>query len=209
MQPVRTLTGCAASVPRANIDTDQIIPAGWMKRVGRTGYQDALFQRWREDPEFVLNDPDRQAATILLAGPNFGCGSSRQHAVWALRDWGIRAVISTQIADIHRANLPTEGLVPVEVSAQVLDRLMQATDANARTPITIDVDSRILTCAAANIFDEPFNLDDASHYSLLNGYDPIDLTMRHADIIGAYEDKRAPWLPRGTANVSNVVPSDP
>ncbi|WBU36889.1 3-isopropylmalate dehydratase small subunit [Homoserinibacter sp. YIM 151385] len=204
MEPVRTLTGTAAAIRRANIDTDQIIPAVWMKRVQRTGYGDGLFQSWRAEPGFVLDRPERAAASILLAGPNFGCGSSRQHAVWALRDGGIRAVVSSEIADIHRTNLPTEGLVPVQLPEAMVERLMDGTEADAAMEITIDVVGRTVTCAAVGMLDEPFFLDDASHHSLVNGFDPIDLTLRHADLIGEHEARRAvsePWLPSGRPSI--------
>lgn len=166
MEAVRAFTGRASVIRRANIDTDQIIPAVWMKRVERSGYEDGLFQNWRKDPEFILNQPERANTTILIAGPNFGCGSSRQHAVWALRDWGIRAIISTQIADIHRTNLPNEGLIPVVASQEVVDALMSAVDANTDAEIDIDVTSRTLTCVEAGLTDVPFSLDDAAHYKV-------------------------------------------
>ena len=200
MEPVTTLTGTAAAIRRANIDTDQIIPAAWMKRVSRTGYADGLFETWRTDPCFVLNQPERAGVSVLIAGPNFGCGSSRQHAVWALRDGGIKAVVSSEIADIHRTNLPTEGLVPVQVDQQVVERLMDAVDADPAAVITIDVVHRTITCDAAGVREVLFYLDDASHYSLVNGLDPIDLTLEHQPAITAHERARAvaePWLPTG------------
>lgn len=197
MRPVTSLTGRAVAIRRANIDTDQIIPALWMKRVERAGYQDGLFEIWRKDAGFPLNQPERAGAAILIAGPNFGCGSSREHAVWALRDWGIRAVISTEIADIHRANLPAEGLVPVEAPERVVARLMDATDADPAVTITIDIEHRTITCAAAGVHAEPFELDYAPHYSLVNGYDPVDLTLQFAGLIGQHERDRDPWLPAG------------
>lgn len=197
MEPVRNVAGRAAAIRRANIDTDQIVPAVWMKRVERTGYEDALFSKWRTDPDFVLNRDDRAGVSIIIAGQNFGCGSSRQHAVWALRDFGIRAIISSSIADIHRTNLPVEGLVPVEVREDIVTRLMDATDANPDAIITIDVDARTLSCNDAGVENEPFTLDDASRYSLINGFDPIDLTLQLEDKISAHEATRAPWLPVG------------
>ncbi|MGN6425285.1 MAG: 3-isopropylmalate dehydratase small subunit [Leifsonia sp.] len=199
MHAVTRVTGRASAIRRSNIDTDQIIPAVWMKRVERTGYADGLFQNWRKDPAFVLNRPERAQTTILVAGPNFGCGSSRQHAVWALRDWGIRAVISTQIADIHRTNLPNEGLVPVVASPETVEVLMDAVDADPDAEISIDVEGRTLTCTAAGLVDVPFSLDDAAHYNLVHGYDPIDLTLMLEDVIAAHERGRDPWLPVGRA----------
>ena len=197
MEAVTTLTGRASAIRRSNIDTDQIIPAVWMKRVERFGYADGLFQTWRKEPDFVLNQPARAATTILVTGPNFGCGSSRQHAVWALRDWGIRAIISTQIADIHRTNLPNEGLIPVEASPEIVDALMTTVDANPGAEITIDVTNRRLSCPEAGISDAPFSLDDAAHFNLTHGYDPIDLTLVLDEVISKHERNREPWLPRG------------
>jgi 3-isopropylmalate/(R)-2-methylmalate dehydratase small subunit len=197
MEPVRTVSGRAAAIRRANVDTDQIIPALWMKRVERTGYGDGLFANWRTDPHFVLNLDERVGVSIIVAGHNFGCGSSRQHAVWALRDFGIRVVISSSIADIHRTNLPVEGLVPVEVREDIVSRLMDATDADPSAIITVDVEERTLTCNAAGVENELFALDAASHYSLVNGFDPIDLTLQLEDKISAHEATRAPWLPVG------------
>lgn len=197
MKAVTAVTGHASAIRRANIDTDQIIPAVWMKRVERSGYEDGLFQNWRKKPEFVLNQPERANTTIFVAGPNFGCGSSRQHAVWALRDWGIRAVISTQIADIHRTNLPNEGLIPVVTSQETVDALMKAVDANPEAEISIDVEGRTLSCAEAGLTNVPFSLDDAAHYNLINGFDPIDLTLMFDDVIAEHERTRDPWLPSG------------
>lgn len=200
MDPVTHVTGRAAAIRRANIDTDQIIPALWMKRVERTGYEEGLFMQWRREPDFILNQPERSGISILVAGHNFGCGSSRQHAVWALRDYGIRAVISSSIADIHRTNLPVEGLVPVEVDDEVVTRLMDATDADPTATISIDVAARTLRCESAKIYDLPFALDDSSHYSLINGFDPIDVTLELEARIAKHESERAPWLPVGRPN---------
>ncbi|GIT78954.1 3-isopropylmalate dehydratase small subunit [Leifsonia sp. LS1] len=197
MHPVTTVTGTAVVLRRENIDTDQIIPAPWMKRIHRDGYGPGLFQNWRKDPDFPLNDPARAGASILVAGPNFGCGSSRQHAVWALRDGGFRAVISSRIADIHRTNLPQEGLVPVEVEPDVLDRIMDAVEADAAAPVRIDVVTRTVTCEPAGIRDAPFRLDDAPHHNLVNGLDPIAVTLTLDDIIRRHETRRHAWLPAG------------
>jgi len=204
MQAVTRLSGRASALRRANIDTDQIIPAAWMKRVERSGYEDGLFQNWRKDPDFILNRPERADTTILITGPNFGCGSSRQHAVWALRDWGIRAIISTQIADIHRANLPNEGLVPVETSPDVVDALMNAVDTNPTAEIDINIEDRTLSCIDAGLNDVPFSLDDTAHHNLINGYDPIDLTLMLDPVITEHENNRAPWLPAGRGHGANL-----
>lgn len=202
MNAVTSVTGRAAAIRRSNIDTDQIIPASWMKRVERTGYEDGLFGIWREDPEFVLNQPGRDKVSIIIAGPNFGCGSSRQHAVWALRDFGIRAVISPSIADIHRANLPQEGIVPVEVGQDLADLLMQATEEDSKADIGIDVVNRTITCKSAGVISEPFQIDDALHYNLVNGFDPINLTLTLSQSISHYEALRDPWLPRCRPEIS-------
>lgn len=195
MKAVTAVKGRAAAIRRSNIDTDQIIPASWMKRIERTGYENGLFATWRRDPDFVLNRLNAGQVVIILAGANFGCGSSRQHAVWALRDYGIKAVVSPSIADIHRANLPIEGIVPVEVDQAIIERLMQATEQNSEAEIEIDVVTRTLTCQSASVFSEPFQIDDASYYNLVNGFDPIDLTLTLVEEITRYEACRDPWLP--------------
>ncbi len=195
MERVVKLRGRILPIRRSNIDTDQIIPAHWMKRVERSGYQDGLFENWRTDPEFVLNDANRAGATVLLAGENFGCGSSREHAVWALRDYRIQAVIAPSIADIHRGNLPQEGLVPVELDKSYVDRLFEVAEEDPEVDVQIDILHRTLTCASANLFDKEFHLDDASHFTLVNGLDPIDQTLLLKNEILSYESHRNPWLP--------------
>lgn len=199
MQRVTTVTGTAVVLRRENIDTDQIIPATWMKRIQRDGYGPGLFQNWRKEPDFPLNDPARADASILIAGANFGCGSSRQHAVWALRDGGFRAVISSRIADIHRTNLPQEGLVPVEVAPEVLERLMDAVETDPTAQVSINVVARTVTCEAAAIADAPFHLDDAPHHNLVNGLDPIAVTLTLDDVIRDHETGRHAWLPAARA----------
>lgn len=196
MEAVSIIKGSAYPIRRSNIDTDQILPAKWMKRVERTGYENGLFEIWRKDSSFIINDPERSQASIIVAGENFGCGSSRQHAVWALRDFGIRAVISPSIADIHRGNLPQEGIVPVELDQDVVEQIMVATEANSKTAIEIDVTNRTVTCKKAEVFAKPFRIDNASHFNLIHGYDPIDVTLAYEKSIVRHESYRDPWLPR-------------
>ncbi|MFC6884575.1 MULTISPECIES: 3-isopropylmalate dehydratase small subunit [Actinomadura] len=197
MDPVTRVTGRAVPLDRGDVDTDQIIPAPWMKRVERTGYADGLFEKWRADPSFVLNRPERSGATILVTGPNFGCGSSREHAPWALRDHGFRAIVAPSFADIFRGNLPNSGLVPAEAAPDVVAALMRATTDDPAATVTVDVASRTLDCPAAGVRAEPFSLDDSAHHRLVNGLDEIDLTLALADRIAAHERTRPAWLPKG------------
>ncbi|TME25985.1 MAG: 3-isopropylmalate dehydratase small subunit [Chloroflexi bacterium] len=193
MDPVRRVAGRALPLARANVDTDQIIPSHWLKRLERTGYAAGLFEAWRRDPSFVLNDPRYRGASVLLAGPNFGCGSSREHAVWALRDAGFRAVIAPSFADIFRSNALANGFVPVELDARLVEDLIEAVRMDPSTEIVVDVDRR--TVAAGTIAGS-FALDDYARTRLLEGLDDIALTLRHDAAIAAYEAKRPEWLPR-------------
>jgi 3-isopropylmalate/(R)-2-methylmalate dehydratase small subunit len=196
MQPVRTITGTAAPLDRRDVDTDQIIPAVWLKRVDRTGFGAGLFSSWREnDPDFVLNRPEYQGASILIAGPNFGIGSSREHAVWALMDGGFKAVISPRFGDIFRNNATKSGLVPVVVQPEIGETLLAAVEENPGQSITIDVERRLLTAPAAGI-ETSFPLDDFTRYRLLEGLDDIGLTLRHEAEIAAYEARRPAWMPK-------------
>ena len=195
MLEVTQVHGRMIPVRRSNIDTDQIIPAYWMKRVERSGYQDGLFENWRKDPDFVLNDPNRAGASVLIAGENFGCGSSREHAVWALRDYGIQAVIAPSIADIHRGNLPLEGLVPVELEQRYVDILFEVSEEDPQADVEIDILGRTLTCASAGLFEKEFHIDDSSRFSLVNGLDLIDQTLLLGEEILSYESRRNSWLP--------------
>lgn len=195
MEQVRVITGRALPLNRSNVDTDQIIPAVWLKRVERSGFGKGLFSSWREnDPEFVLNKPEYAGATILVAGPNFGIGSSREHAVWSLMDYGFKAVISPRFGDIFRNNSTKSGLVPVVVDPEGVDHLLQAVAADPTLEITVDVEQRKVTAPAIG-FSADFPLDDFTRYRLLEGLDDIGLTLRHADDIAAYEARRADWLP--------------
>jgi len=193
MEPTRIVTGRALPLERANVDTDQIIPSHWLKRIERTGYALGLFEAWRRDPSFVLNDDRYRGANILIAGANFGCGSSREHAVWALRESGFRAVIAPTIADIFKSNAIKNGLVPVELESDAVSRLLAAVKADAGTTITVDVAQR--TVAAPGL-EAPFALADFFQTYLLEGLDDIALTLRHESDIAAFEANRAEWLPR-------------
>ncbi len=196
MQAVRVITGTAVPIRRADIDTDQIIPAVWLKRVERTGFGQGLFSAWREnDPDFVLDRPEYAGATILVAGPNFGIGSSREHAVWSLTDHGFRAVVSPRFGDIFRVNATKSGLVPVVLPEAVVTRLWDGIERDPTTPITIDVESSRLVAPALGI-DEPFPLDPFTRHRLLEGLDDIGLTLRHADALTTFEANRPSYLPR-------------
>lgn len=196
MEPVSLISGTAAPLDRSDVDTDQIIPASWLKRIERTGFGVGLFSAWRErDPNFVLNRPEYAGAEILVAGPNFGIGSSREHAVWALTDYGFRAVVSARFGDIFRNNATKTGLVPVIVSPEFAEALMRAVEANPKLNVTIDIAERVIAAADAGL-REAFPLDDFTRYRLLEGLDDIGLTLRHADKIAAYEETRPTWMPR-------------
>ena len=194
MEPGQVITGTAVPLDRSDVDTDQIIPSDWLKRVERTGFGAGLFGEWRDDRDFVLNQPQYAGASILVAGPNFGTGSSREHAVWALTDYGFRAVVSPRFADIFRNNCTKSGLVPVQVDAEVGRALLRAVEADPTLEVTIDIDRRTISAPSAGI-DAPFSLDDFTRYRLLEGLDDIGLTLRHVDAIGSYESRRPGWLP--------------
>ncbi len=193
MQPFTVHTGRAVPLDRANVDTDQIIPAEYLKRIERTGFGPFLFHAWRSsDPDFVLDRPEHLGATILLAGQNFGCGSSREHAVWALEDHGFRAIIAPSFADIFRTNCTKVGLLPVELDADVVRSLMEAVRRDPATEITIDLRDRTVTAPGLHA---GFEIDDFTRWRLLEGLDDVGLTLRHAGAIAAYEARRPSWLP--------------
>ncbi len=194
MKPIRTITGKAVPLARSDVDTDQIIPAEWLKRVERTGFGAGLFSAWREDPGFVLNRPEHEGARVLVAGANFGTGSSREHAVWALTDYGFEAVVSPRFGDIFRTNCTKAGLVPAEVSEEAGAALLAAVEADPELEVTVDVEERMVRAPAAGI-EAPFPLDDFTRWRLLEGLDDIGLTLRHADDIDIYERHRPGWLP--------------
>ncbi len=193
MEPVTQVRGRAAPLPRADVDTDQIIPASWLKRIERTGFGEGLFSAWRADPDFVLNRPERQGARILLTGPNFGSGSSREHAAWALQDYGFAAVISPRFADIFRGNSLKIGLLPVELPAETVEALLQAVTADPAVEITVDLETRTVTAPG---IEATFEIDDFTRWRLMNGLDDIGLTLRHEEAITAFEDTRPDFLPR-------------
>jgi 3-isopropylmalate/(R)-2-methylmalate dehydratase small subunit len=192
MDAFKTHTGTAVALQRSNVDTDQIIPAVYLKRVTRTGFEDGLFAAWRSDPDFVLNRPESAGATILVAGPEFGTGSSREHAVWALQNYGFRVVLSSRFADIFRGNAGKGGLVAAAVPQPEIEALWAAIDADATTAVTVDLESRTVSWDATSV---GFEIDDYTRWRLLEGLDDIDLTLRHADEITQFELRRPAWMP--------------
>ena len=195
MRAFTTHTGRALPLDRADVDTDQIIPAEYLKRVERTGFGPFLFDSWRKDPDFVLNRPEHAGATILVTGPNFGGGSSREHAVWALEDHGFRALVSPSFADIFRNNCTKVGLLPVVLAEPAVRALLEAVTADPTLEITVDLEAERVTGAG---LDQAFEIDDFTRWRLLEGLDDIGLTLRHADDIAAFEHTRPSWLPRVT-----------
>ncbi|HTU39407.1 MAG TPA: 3-isopropylmalate dehydratase small subunit [Acidimicrobiales bacterium] len=194
MEPVVIITGRAVPLDRTDVDTDQIIPSDWLKRVERTGFGAGLFSEWRDDRNFVLNDAEFVGATILVAGHNFGTGSSREHAVWALMDYGFRAVVSSRFADIFRNNCTKQGLLPVQVSEELDRALLSAVAADPALEITIDVARGTIEAPAVGLAGE-FPLDEFTRERLLNGWDDIGLTLRYADDIDEYERRRPEFMP--------------
>ncbi|HRW36840.1 MAG: 3-isopropylmalate dehydratase small subunit [Acidimicrobiales bacterium] len=194
MDAVRIVTGTAVPLDRSDVDTDQIIPSDWLKQVERTGFEKGLFSEWRDDRDFVLNQEQYAGATILVAGPNFGTGSSREHAVWAIQQYGFRAVISPRFGDIFRNNSTKNGLVPVVVSPEVGEQLLQAIEADPTLELTIDVERKTLEAPALGL-SVSFPLDDSVQHRFLEGLDDIGITLRQADDIAAYEAGRPGWFP--------------
>ena len=194
MEPVRVISGTAVPLDRSDVDTDQIIPSDWLKRVERTGFGAGLFAEWRDERDFVLNRPEHSGAAFLEAGPNFGTGSSREHAVWALMDYGFKAVISPRFGDIFRTNCTKAGLVPAQVDYQVGRALLEAVAADPDLEVLVDVERLVVSAPAAGI-EAPFPLDDFTRYRLLNGLDDIGLTLRHADAVTTFEAGRPSWAP--------------
>jgi 3-isopropylmalate/(R)-2-methylmalate dehydratase small subunit len=194
MEAVRVVSGTAVPLDRSDVDTDQIIPSDWLKRVERTGFGKGLFSEWRDDRDFVLNRPEHASATILIAGPNFGTGSSREHAVWALMDYGFKAVVSPRFGDIFRNNCTKAGLIPVQVDSATGEALLQAVVENPDLEVTVDVE-RLLVAAPAAGIEAAFPLDPFTQHCLVEGLDDIGLTLRYAGDISAYEARRAVWLP--------------
>jgi 3-isopropylmalate/(R)-2-methylmalate dehydratase small subunit len=194
MEAVRVVSGRGVPLDRSDVDTDQIIPSDWLKRVERTGFGAGLFAEWRDDRNFVLNHEEYAGATVLVTGPNFGTGSSREHAVWALQDYGFEAVVSPGFADIFRNNCTKVGLVPVQVDARVGRELLDAILADPSLEIFIDVVAGTLGAPAAGI-ETTFPMDEFTRERLINGWDDIGLTLRYSDEIDRYETERPDWLP--------------
>lgn len=192
MDTFTTHSGTVMPLRRSDVDTDQIIPAVYLKRVTRTGFEDGLFGAWRDDPSFVLNNPAHAGATILVAGPEFGTGSSRQHAVWALRDFGFKAVISPRFGDIFRGNALKEGLLPVELELKAVQALWELAEAEPAKPITVDLVARQVRVDDAAW---SFAIDDFSRWRLMEGLDDIGLTLRHEQDITTYESTRPAFKP--------------
>ena len=193
MDKFLTHTGSALPLRRSNVDTDQIIPAEYLKRITRHGFEDALFKAWREDPNFVLNKPEYKDATILVAGPEFGTGSSREHAVWALMDYGFKVVLSSRYADIFRGNSGKAGLVTAEVSQDVIDKIWALIEKDANTQITVDLDKRQVK---AGDLVADFQIDDYVRWRLMEGLDDIGLTLRHESKITEFEKTRPIYKPQ-------------
>jgi 3-isopropylmalate/(R)-2-methylmalate dehydratase small subunit len=192
MEAFTTHTGRAVPLRRSNVDTDQIIPAVWLKQVSRTGFEKGLFSAWREDPSFVLNNPVYEGASVLVTGPDFGTGSSREHAVWALQQYGFRAVIAPRFGDIFRNNSTKMGLLPVILPAETVEALQDAVENDPTTEITVDLENREVR---AGQITAPFEIDDYTRWRLLEGLDDVGLTLRHADAIDSFESARPAWLP--------------
>jgi 3-isopropylmalate/(R)-2-methylmalate dehydratase small subunit len=199
VEPVREIVGRAVPLDRSDVDTDQIIPSDWLKRVERTGFGEGLFSEWRESSDFVLNQAQFQGSDlrVLVAGPNFGTGSSREHAVWALQDYGFEAVIASRFGDIFRNNALKGGLVPVVLPEPVVRRILDAIEDDPTLEVVVDVVDRRVAVPALDL-DEPFDLDDHTHHRLVNGLDDIGQTLQHADEIAGYEARRGDWLPSVT-----------
>jgi 3-isopropylmalate/(R)-2-methylmalate dehydratase small subunit len=194
MEAFRSHRGRMAPLDRANVDTDQIIPKQFLKRIERSGFGPFLFYDWRrQDPDFVLNRAEYRGASVLVAGPNFGCGSSREHAPWSLEDAGFRVVIAPSFADIFRSNCLKVGLLPVQLAEPSVRRLLELAVEDPATSVTVDLEAQTVTAAG---FTERFEMDPFARDCLLNGLDSVALTLRHDDAIAAYETTRDPWLPR-------------
>ena len=194
MDAVRIITGTAVPLDRSDVDTAQIIPSDWLKQVERTGFEKGLFSEWRDEPSFVLNREEHAGASILVAGPNFGTGSSREHAVWAIQQYGFQAVISPRFGDIFANNSTKNGLVAVEVSPEVGRHLLDAIQADPTTTVVVDVERRVLEVPSLGLV-ESFPLSDSVQHRFLEGLDDIGLTLGHADEITAFETTRPAWMP--------------
>ena len=186
-------TGVGVPLRRSNVDTDQIIPAVYLKRVTRTGFEDALFAAWRNDPSFVLNQDAYRTGSVLVAGPDFGTGSSREHAVWALKDYGFKVVLASRFADIFRGNSGKQGLVAGQVAQEDIELIWKVLETAPGTEVTVDLEARTVTCDDVVV---PFQIDDYTRWRLMEGLDDIGLTLQHEDEITAFEATREAWRPR-------------
>ena len=195
MKAVRIITATGLPLRRSDVDTDQIIPAEWLKRVERTGFEKGLFSTWRDDPTFVMNDQRYSGAGVIVAGPAFGVGSSREHAVWAIQQAGFDAVIAPSFSDIFRNNCTKNGLVPAQVDMEIVEAIWAAIDADPATPIVVDMERRVVEVPSAGITAD-FPIDDATQHRFLEGLDDIALTLSHANAITAFEQQRPSWLTR-------------
>lgn len=193
MEKFTTFSGIAVPLRRSNVDTDQIIPAVYLKRITKTGFEDALFASWRNDPEFVLNDPAYKHGSVLIAGPDFGTGSSREHAVWALRDYGFKAVLSSKFADIFKGNAGKQGLIAGEITDEDIEKLWEAILNNPGVDITIDLVHRTATLGELTV---EFSIDEYTRWRLLEGLDDIGLTLRDESSITDFEARRPNWMPK-------------
>jgi 3-isopropylmalate/(R)-2-methylmalate dehydratase small subunit len=193
MEKFTTFSGIAVPLRRSNVDTDQIIPAVYLKRITKTGFEDALFASWRNDPEFVLNDPAYKHGSVLIAGPDFGTGSSREHAVWALRDYGFKAVLSSKFADIFKGNSGKQGLIAGEITEEDTEKLWEAILNNPGVEITIDLVHRTATLGDLTV---EFSIDEYTRWRLLEGLDDIGLTLRDESSITDFEGRRPNWMPK-------------
>jgi 3-isopropylmalate/(R)-2-methylmalate dehydratase small subunit len=194
MKAVQIVSGRGLPLRRSDVDTDQIIPAEWLKRVERTGFEKGLFSTWRDDRDFVMNDERYAGASILVAGPAFGVGSSREHAVWAIQQAGFDAVIAPSFSDIFRNNCTKNGLVPVVLPDAAVTRIWEAIEDAPATEITVDMERRTVEVPSIGL-DEPFPMDDATQHRFLNGLDDIGITLVHADDIAGFESRRPDWMP--------------
>jgi len=196
MDRFSTHTGVAMPLRLSNVDTDQIIPAVYLKRVTRSGFEDGLFAAWRNDPSFVLNRPEYAEASVLVAGPDFGTGSSREHAVWALQNHGFRVVISSRFADIFRSNAGKAGLLAAQVDEKVVQRIWDHLDEHPGATVTVDLESRTLRAGdGPDAIEDCFDIDDYTRWRLLEGLDDVGITLSHADDIDAFEARRPSWKP--------------
>ena len=195
MEAFRTHTGIGVPLRRSNVDTDQIIPAVYLKRITRDGFEDGLFAAWRQDPDFVLNQQQYQGATILVAGPEFGTGSSREHAVWALQNYGFKVIISPRFGDIFRGNSLNQGLLTVTLSPEDVERLWSLAEAEPKTEVTVDLERQQVLFAGET---RDFEMDSYVRWRLLEGLDDVGLTLRHEEMVSAFEAERPSWLPRTT-----------